>query len=126
MAIPTRLEYESIQPFQKDLKKLLKKYRTLEEDLETAKTNAIELYHIKQIYNDSIFPIPNFCTDKIQVCKLKRFACRSLKGRGVKSGIRVIYAFHTETHKVDFIEMYFKGEKQNQDDERITDYLRSI
>lgn len=124
MATPKKIEYGETDVFRKDVKKLLKKFRTLEEDLETAKRNAIELYHLKRIDNRSVFPIPNFCTEKIQICKIKKFACRSLKGRGVMSGIRVIYAFYPTTFKVDFIELYFKGEKENEDFERIKEYLK--
>ncbi len=126
MATPTKIEYDATDVFQKDLKRLLrKKFRTLEEDLETAKRNAIELYHLKHIDNRSVFPIPDFCTEDIQICKIKKFACKALKGRGVMSGIRVIYAFYPATFKVDFIEMYFKGEKENEDRERIKEYLKN-
>jgi hypothetical protein len=125
MAKPTKIEYGETDVFQKDLKKLLKKFRTLEEDLETAKRNAIELYHLKLIDNRSVFPIPNFCNEEIQICKIKKFACKALKGCGVMSGIRVIYAFYSATLKVDFIEIYFKGEKENEDFERIKEYLKN-
>lgn len=125
MTTPTKIEYGATDAFQKDLKRLLKKFRTLAEDLETAKRNAIELYHLKRIDNRSAFPIPDFCTEEIQICKIKKFACKALKGHGVMSGIRVIYAFHTATFKVDFIEIYFKGEKEREDYERNKEYLKN-
>ena len=125
MATPTKIEYDATDVFQKDLKRLLKKFKTLEEDLETAKRNAIELYHLKSINNRSVFPIPDFCNDAILICKIKKFACKSIKGRGVMSGIRVIYAYHTATSKVDFIEIYFKGEKEKEDREQIEEYLKN-
>ena len=127
MTTPTKIKYNVINSFQKDLKRLLKKkFSTLEEDLETVKRDAIELYHLKRINNQSIFPIQGFCTKTIQICKIKKFACKSLKGRGSKSGIRVIYAFHYQGYKVDFIELYFKGEKENEDRERIKMYLKEF
>ncbi len=126
MTTPMKIKYNRLDIFQKDLKRLLKKYRTLEEDLETAKRDAIELYHLKRIDNESVVPMPGFCTEKIQICKIKKFACRSLKGRGSKSGIRVIYAFYYQNLKVDFIEIYFKGEKENEDRERIRAYLKNL
>lgn len=124
MTIPTKIEYNAIDLFKKDFNKLLRKYRTLEEDLETAKRNAIELYHIKNINNNSISPIQGFCSEKIQICKIKKFACKALKGRGAKSGIRVIYAFYCQSCKVEFIEIYFKGDKENEDRERVKEYLK--
>ena len=83
------------------------------------------LVYLKNINNRSVFPIPDFCNETILVCKIKKFACRSLKGRGVMSGIRVIYAYHVAASKVEFIEIYFKGEKENEDRERIKEYLKN-
>lgn len=121
-----KIKYYTIKPFRKDLKKLIKKYRTLEEDLETAKRNAIELYHLKNINNRSIFPVEGFCSDEILICKIKKFACKALKGRGSRSGIRIIYAFHCQSYKVELIEIYFKGKKENEDRERIKEYLKEL
>ncbi len=121
----SKINYGETPEFQKDFKKLLKKFKSLEDDLKLAKIAAIELSHIQKVNNASTFPIPGFCTEKIQVCKIKKFACRALKGRGSKSGIRVIYAFHCENCKVDFIEIYFKGEQENEDRERIKEYLKN-
>lgn len=126
MTTGTTISYRQTEEFQKDLKRLLKKYRSLAEDLETAKTAAIELFHIQEVNNSSVFPIPGFCTEEIQVCKIKKFACKTLKGRGSKSGIRVIYAFHVKILKVDFIEIYFKADQENEDRERIKQYLGSL
>jgi len=124
MATPTKIEYGATDVFQKDLKRLRKKFPSLDEDLQTVKRDAIELFHLKNLNNQSVFPIPNFCNEAIQVCKIKKFACKALKGRGSKSGIRVIYAYHVAVSKVEFIEIYFKGEKENEDHERIKEYLR--
>ena len=123
MTTPTKIEYNATISFRKDLRRLLKKYKTLEEDLETVKRDAIELYHLKCKDNQSVFPIQGFYTEEIRVCKIKKFACKALKGRGSKSGMRIIYAFHCQIYKVDFIEIYFKGDKENEDRERIKEYL---
>ncbi|MCJ7740244.1 hypothetical protein MUP32_02920 [Candidatus Microgenomates bacterium] len=123
MTTKTAISYGETEEFKKDFKKLLKKYRSLEEDLELAKIAAIELFHLKKINNSSVFPIPGYCSGEILVCKLKKFACKALKGRGSKSGIRIIYAFHVKTLRVDFIEIYFKADQENEDRERIKNYL---
>lgn len=124
--MPSRIIYNETPEFKKDLKKLVKKFRSLEGDLELAKAAAIELYHIKEINNLSVFPIPDFCNEDVQIYKIKKFACKALKGRGSKSGIRIIYAFHCQRSEVDFIEIYFKGEKENEDQERIKNYLKGF
>lgn len=122
----SKISYDEIPEFQKDFKRLLKKYPSLTDDLKLVKVAAIELFHIHKINNLSVFPIPNFCSEETQICKIKKFACKSLKGRGAKSGIRVIYAFHSAALKVVFIEIYFKADQKNEDKGRIKAYLQSI
>jgi len=122
----TKINYEETLEFQKDFKKLSKRFRTLAEDLKVAKRNAIELLHIYEINNRSIFFIPNFCSKTVTVCKLKKFACKSLKGRGSKSGIRIIYVFLEKSRKVIFLEIYFKGNKRKEDFDRIKNYLKFL
>lgn len=118
------INYRATEEFEKDLKRLLKRFPTLKEDLEVAKRNAIELYHLQKINNQSVFPIPGFCTERIQICKVKKFACKSLKGSGVRSGIRIIYAYCPTESLVEFIEIYFKGGKENENRERIEILLK--
>ena len=120
------ITYKNTSGFEKDLKRLLKKFRTLEDDIEVAKKNAIELFHLMNIDNNSVELIPNFCSDELKICKIKKFACKALKGRGVQSGIRIVYAYYVSTKIVDFIEVYFKGEAENEDKERIKSYLFEI
>ena len=50
-----KINYIRNPKFEKQFKKLVRKYRTLEEDLENAKKHAIELRHVLGIDNDSIW-----------------------------------------------------------------------
>jgi hypothetical protein len=120
------MKYSQTDSFQKDLKRLLKRFDSLNIDIGKAKTNAIELYHIDKINNHSIFPIPGFCFDDVIVCKLKKFSCKVLKGRGNQSGIRIIYAFYSAELKVEFIEIYYKADQKIEDKSRIKAYLALI
>jgi len=122
----SQIKYKKTSSFEKDLKNLLKKLRTLESDIEIAKINAIELFHLKNINNEAVFPIPDFCSNEVKIYKLKKFACKTLKGRGIKSGIRIIYAFYIETQTVEFIEIYFKSESENENFSRIKEYIKDI
>lgn len=126
MTTPTKISYSATDAFNKDFKRLLKKFRTLDEDLETAKRNAIDLYHLEKIDNRAVFLIPDFSTDEILIYKIKKFACKALKGRGAMSGIRIIYAYHPAIKKVEFIEIYFKGTKENEDRDRIKQYIKNL
>ncbi len=103
-----KIEYRCCDKFEKQFKKLIKKYRSLEEDLEIAKKFAIELWHISKINNEAVFLIPKFDKKTVQIYKLKKFACMALKGKGNRSGIRIIYAFYPEKFEVEFLEIYFK------------------
>jgi hypothetical protein len=44
-----KIRYKEAISFQKTFKKLLKKYPSLRDDLEVAKVNAIELFHLGKI-----------------------------------------------------------------------------
>ena len=119
--------YNETAEFAYDFKKLLKKFQSLTEDLEVVKQYDIELFHCQKIDRHGIFEIENTeNNENLQFFKIKKFACKALKGRGSKSGIRVIYAFHCQSYKVDFIEIYFKGEKENEDRKRIKNYLKNF
>ena len=122
----TTIIYKQTEEFEKDFRRLLKKFPTLSEDIEIAKSFTIELLHLNNINKRAIFQIPNFCTAEVKICKLKKFACKALKGRGAQSGIRIIYAYHVSTNTIDFIEMYFKGESENEDKEKIKQYLANL
>jgi len=112
-------EVRRLAEFEKDLKKLSKKFRTLEDDLQTFIQKQLNLYHKLHIDNKGIFPISDLGIIYPKIFKAKKFACRSLKGKGVTSGIRVIYAYFVQEDVIELLEIYYKGEKENEDRNRI-------
>ena len=126
MGPPKRIDYVETSGFRNDLRRLLKRFRTLEDDLGIAKVAAIELYHLNDIDNHSVEEIPGFCTAETRICKLKKFTCKSLPNRGCRSGIRIIYAYRTPGPRVDFIQIYFKGDQPCEDRDRIAQYLATV
>lgn len=109
---------ERLDEFDKDIKKL-RRFRTLEEDLENFTNTGLKAYHkIGKDYK-GISQIPGLRIKYPKICKATKFTCRSLKGRGVRSGIRVIYAYYEDIDKIEFIEIYYKGDKYTEDRERI-------
>lgn len=112
--------------FSKDLKKMLKKYRSLEEDLENFIKAQLFAYHKLKVDNHGVFPIDNLGFESSQVYKAKKFACKALKGKGAKSGIRVIYAYIPENDEVYFIEIYSKSDKENEDRARIKELFANV
>jgi mRNA-degrading endonuclease RelE of RelBE toxin-antitoxin system len=117
-------EIDCLPEFGRDFKKLSKRFRTLEEDFKTFVDTQLNLFHKQGIDNKGVLPISGLGIPNPKIYKAKKFACRSLKGRGVDSGIRVIYAYWEEKDKLEFIEIYFKGDKENEDRDRILGHYK--
>jgi hypothetical protein len=117
-------EISRLPEFDNDFKKLKNKYSTLDEDLETFIEKSLFLNHKLKIDNKGVEQIPKLGIDKPKIYKARKFACKSLKGTGSQSGIRVIYAYYEEEDKIELIEIYYKGDKENEDRERILGYYK--
>jgi len=105
--------------FKKDLKKLKKRFRTLDSDLQNFIKVQIKLHHKLKQDNQGIVKISGLGIEYPVIYKARKFACRSLKGTGARSGIRIIYAYYPDFDKIEFIEIYYKGDKEKEDRERI-------
>jgi len=114
------MEFDGLSEFKKDFEKLLRKYPSLNEDF-----NILKQFLCKHPrgFPPIIFPISDLGI-KTDIFKVKKFRCRSLKGNGSNSGIRIIYALFEEKQKIEFIEIYFKGKQGNHDKERILKYYK--
>ena len=95
------MNFDELAEFQKDLKALLKKYRTLNEDLNVVKK-------VLEVMPDQRPPF-SFRIDNsgVETCiiKVKKIACKALKGKGVNSGLRLVYAYFPDKNKITFIEL---------------------
>jgi len=122
--------FEELNEFKKDLKRLLKKYRSLNEDLDVVKKILAILPEERPPFS---FRIDNL---GIETCiiKVKKIACKALKGKGVNSGLRLIYAHFEEIEaiekdgliieegspeKIVLVELYHKSNKSQEDRDRI-------
>ncbi|QNN44219.1 hypothetical protein [Pedobacter roseus] len=112
--------FDSLNEFDKDLKKLLKRYRSLHSDLEDIK---IILRVKPDERNPFSFRIDNLGINTC-VIKIKKITCDSLKGKGVNTGLRLIYAYFAEEKKIIFIELYHKTDKANEDKDRILAHFK--
>jgi mRNA-degrading endonuclease RelE of RelBE toxin-antitoxin system len=113
--------FDEAPEFSKDMKKLNKKYNTIYDDLETFK-KALSvalpdklpgIFSISDLGDVIIYP----------AYKVKKFHCKALKGKGAKSGIRLIYTYYPSLNMIYFIEAYHKNQQENEDRERILRYL---
>jgi len=112
-------EISRLPEFEKDLRRLLKRFKTLEDDLSVFIQTELTLYHKLKKDTKGIFQITDLKIEKSKIFKAKKFACRSLKGKGVHSGIRVIYGYYEGEDRIELIEIYHKGDKENEDRMRI-------
>lgn len=118
-----KIRYKEAVSFQKTFKKLLKKYPSLRDDLEVAKVNAIELFHLSKIDNKSVFRITGITPADIESYVVKKFACKSLKGSGVQSGIRLTYIYFPKLQEIVLIEIYHKNTSDIEDKSLIQEYI---
>ncbi|MCY7311508.1 MAG: hypothetical protein SGI96_09365 [Bacteroidota bacterium] len=112
--------FEELDEYKKDLKQLLKKYRTLVDDLEVVKK-------VLAINPDERPPFSYRISELgllTCVIKVKKIACKALKGRGVNSGLRLIYAWFEKEERIVFIEIYHKNDKDVENKERINNYFK--
>ena len=111
-----------IPEFKRDFKKLAKSFKTLEQDLETFIANQLKLTHKLNIDNKGVIRVSDLGIEYPKIYKARKFTCKTLKGKGAASGIRVIYAHYEAEDVIEFIEIYYKGNKEKEDRDRIIKY----
>ena len=111
--------FTTVPEFDSEFGELLKKYRSLKEDLEVLKTILLK-YPIG--YEPITFRIPGLGIETA-IYKVKNFRCKALN-RGSRSGIRVVYGYLEAKQEIKFVEIYYK-EKDGVDcnKERIRKYF---
>lgn len=114
------MTFEELPEFRKDVITLIKKYRTLHEDLAVVKQVLVVVPDERLPFS---YRIDNL---NLQTCiiKVKKIACKALKGRGINSGLKLIYAYFPDEPKITFIELYHENDKENEDKKRIMDHFK--
>jgi hypothetical protein len=104
--------FENLTEFAKEFRRLFKKYKTLDDDFEKFK---------RVLLATPVGVGKNFViihsSQSVKIVKA-RMACRALRDRS----LRIIYAYLEQGEKIEFVEIYFKGEKENEDGDRIRAY----
>jgi mRNA-degrading endonuclease YafQ of YafQ-DinJ toxin-antitoxin module len=113
------MSFEEIEEFKKDFKSLVKKYRTLGEDLDVVKKVLDIMPEARPPFS---FRIDNLSITTC-VIKVKKIACKSLKGRGVNSALRLVYAYFKKDQRIVLVEIYHKNDREVEDRERILKYF---
>jgi len=108
--------FSELSQFRKEFKKLFKKYKTLNDDFEKFK-KVLFVYPTGIGKNFIII----HSSENLKLIKA-HMACRALRNNHL---LRVIYAYLEQERRIEFIELYFKGDKENEDRERIKEYLKN-
>lgn len=114
--MPTIYNYVALPQFTKDFTGLAKKYRSLPDDLENFK----KVLAVEPTGNSKHFHV--LAREQGRVVVKARFFCRYLKG----ASLRIIYVYSEKTRSFEFLELYFKGDKPNEDTTRINNYLTTV
>ncbi len=108
--------FNFLPEFSRELRRLSRKYGTLNDDLKL----------FRKVLSSSPTGFgKNFTvirsTEVVKIIKAC-MACRSLRGRS----IRVIYAYFEQEEEVEFVEIYYEGNKTNEDYNRIKECLKLV
>jgi len=107
------MNFNCLPEFQKEFKHLSKKYKSLSEDLQEF-CNVVSVVPFGTSKHFMVITQ----TETVAIIKARLF-CRYLKG----SSLRIVFAYFEGKKKIEFLELYFKGEKENENSKRIQEYL---
>ena len=107
------MTFDELPEFKKERKRLARKYRSLFEDLREFR-NVVS---VVPLGNQKHFAV--IARDEHSHVVKARLFCRYLKG----SSLRVIYSYFEQQQRIEFIEIYSKGDKENEDRRRVKEYL---
>jgi len=108
------MNFNELPKFKKEYKRFAKKYKSLFDDLQGFR-NVISIIPLGNSKHFNIITQ----TESVRIVKARLF-CRYLKG----SSLRIIYSYIEKEERIDFIELYFKRDKNNEDKKRIKEYLK--
>lgn len=110
----TRMKFKETSEFQRNLKRLKKKYPSLDEDLAEFK-KVISRFPLGRGKHFAML------TEKAGVKIVKaRLFCRYLKG----DSLRITYAYCEAEQWLEFIELYAKFKQEVENEALIRDYLK--
>ena len=109
------MNFSDLPKFQRELKRLGKKYKSLPDDLQ----EFCNIVSAVPLGNSKHFNVINQ-TELFCIVKARLF-CRYLKG----TSLRVVYSYFEQEQRIEFIELYFRSDKENEKRERIKGYLKN-
>jgi hypothetical protein len=109
------MNFSELPEFSKEFKYLHKKYLSLADDLKEFK----KIISVVPIGNSKHFHVLTE-SDQVKIIKARLF-CKYLKG----SSLRIVYAYHLDLQQINFLEIYCKNDRGNEDRMRVRSYLQT-
>src|SRR5687768_4877858 len=102
------MKFHELEEFKNDLKYLSKKYRSLNEDL-------VVVRKILMVMPDERPPFSLLIEDSpdANIIIFRKIACKSLKGRGINSGLQLLYALFKKEKRIVMIGLYHIHDKRS-------------
>jgi hypothetical protein len=116
--------------FDGDLKRLKKRYPSLDGDLEIL-TRALYVWlHIQgkpgQSCGERYVVMSGYSPNGCCLYKIRHMACAGIPGKGSQTGLRVICAYWSDSDTLEFIQLYFKADDNLENQSRIRDYIKMV
>lgn len=109
------MNYRFTDKFKKDFKKLLKRYRSLNDDIQEF---CLALSGVNFEKNKKFAILHK--VDELLIVKARLF-CKAIK----KGSLRIIFSYNLTNKAVIHIEIYFKGDKIMEDKQRIDEFIKT-
>lgn len=116
-------DFSTVPEFDADLHHLSKKYPSLSKDIDKLKTVLAATSPRLLPGTERISALGKSVSDPVY--KVRHFRCESLKGKGCRSGIRIIFSHDENTNRIQFIQVYCKNQTENEDRDRIKKYCET-
>ena len=125
--------FSSIQrlpEFDGDLKRLKKRYSSLDDDLAVLIKALYVWLRIQgkpgQSCGDRYVVMSGYGTKGCCLYKIRHMACAAIPGKGSQTGLRVVCAYWSDSDTLEFIQLYFKADSDLEDQKRIRNYVKTV
>ncbi|RLC35565.1 hypothetical protein DRH14_00655 [Candidatus Shapirobacteria bacterium] len=105
------MEFELEEKFKKEFKKLFKRYRSLDKDFVFFQQLIVKLLDTITVRSANHHAILYRDQENNLFIFKSRLQCRTLR----RNSLRLIYVYKKDEQKIRFIQIYFKGDRQNED-----------
>lgn len=118
--------------FESDLKQLKKRYQSPDGDIDILTKALFSWFCVEQkagqSCNDNFVLMSGYAPPHGDcfLYKVRHMACRAMKGKGNRTGLRVIVAYWPGSDTCEFLQIYLKSDSALENQNRIRNYLKTV